>query len=368
MRTRIPALLALAAVLAVAACYGVDIPEGQLECTSNAACPSGWVCDTAGDHTCYSDSDGFAPADTGTGTDADTDSDTDADADSDADTDTDSDADTDTDADTDADTDSDSDTDADTDSDADTDADSDTDTDTDTDADSDTDADTDADTDSDTDTGDAGPDGSPDAGTDTNPPCTGVLYDFESGGQGFTHASMGTAGDPFQHGTPTNGVTPPSGHNCWSTSLYSNYTTCQSAALTSPDIDLSSCALAPSNIQLSFKHFYRFQPLSNGNCPDGAKVQVSGDGGATWQDVVPAPAYKGPIQGDYTGACAGLTFGFKGESGWGGSSAGTGWLTVTAPLGDEYKTSQFRVRFMFASDRATQSLGWFVDDVGVEAL
>jgi hypothetical protein len=92
--TRLLAGIAFAAGLG--AC-SLDPPVGQMECGSDADCPSGWVCDTEGDGLCYQNEGQFSDADTDADSDGDTDSDTDSDSDTDADTDTDTDTDSDTD-------------------------------------------------------------------------------------------------------------------------------------------------------------------------------------------------------------------------------------------------------------------------------
>ncbi len=235
-----------------------------------------------------------------------------------------------------------------------TDGDSDGDTDSDTDG--DTDSDTDGDTDSDTD-------------TDTDPlECTGTIidFDFESGDQGFGHSGLGGSADPWERGDPGD-ETCSSGSNCWATDLSGNYAQCLDAELASPVIDLSDCAASSATVMLRFMHYYIFQPIDGSIWRDGGALQLSSNGGSSWQDVVPSPGYEGEIDGNYTGPCGGTTPTLASHDGWSGTIPGDAWTEASVEIDNSFKTNEFRFRFLFASDRSGAETGWFVDDIGLYA-
>lgn len=224
--------------------------------------------------------------------------------------------------------------------------------------DTDTDGDTDADTDADTDT-----DSDADVCADLS-----VAFDFESGEQGFTHGTTYDGiEDPWAHGNPPDEECH-SADNCFVTVLGANYSNCQSAELTSPLIDLSACAGAEESVVLSFWHVYWFEPIWNEQWCDGGAVQLSGDDGATWVDVEPAPAYTGEIEGIYSPNCDAFPDPeLLGHDAWSGSIDGNAWAEVTIGVEDELRTDEFRFRLLISSDRGAEERGWYVDDVMLTA-
>ncbi len=334
MQTRILFILIFMGCQTGTGCDVLTPPEGQLECTTSEDCPPGWICSPE-ESLCYSDENEFMEGGPDTGADADTDTD------GDADTDTDTDADTDTDGDADTDTD----TDVDTDTDGDADTDTDTDVDTDTDGDADTDADTDSDSDADT--------------------CDALaaLFIFEADEQGFEHGPMaGTSRDEWELGTPSDQQCH-SGNNCFATSLGGDYRRCIASELVSPTFNLSPCAGTSWKVAVKFWHYYTFETYSGDSWNDGGAIQLSGDGGSTWQDVTPLPAYQGVIGGDYGGPCQDNAPELATHQGWSGQIPGNNWVQVTVPVDETHMTESFRFRFLVASDRETQETGWFIDDV-----
>ena len=217
------------------------------------------------------------------------------------------------------------------------------------------DTDTDGDTDTDTDTD-----------SDSDPlECTGTIIelDFESGDQGFSHGGIGDSADPWERGDPGD-ATCSSGSNCWATDLAGNYARCLDAELVSPVLDLSACD-SSTTVVLSFMHYYVFQPQDGGSWRDGGNLQLSSNGGSTWQDVTPTPGYEGEIDGDYTGPCGDSSPAIAGRDGWSGTIPGDEWTEVSLELDDSFKTDDFRLRFLFATDRTVEQTGWFIDDVGL---
>ncbi len=205
--------------------------------------------------------------------------------------------------------------------------------------------------------------GSINFGDDTAGPanCAEALaaFDFEADEQGFGSDETDDGfDDPWEYGSPENRECH-SGEGCWATGLDGEYGNCEAGALVSPVLDLSSCA--EEAVKLSFWHLYRMEDQSSDTWWDGAKVQVSGDGGASWQEVNPSEEYTGTVTGNFS-ECE-IYSEFDGEEGW--SGIGGDWTEVTADLDGSVLTDSFQVRFWFASDRASVDEGWFVDDVAV---
>ncbi len=107
---------------------------------------------------------------------------------------------------------------------------------------------------------------------------------------------------------------------------------------------------------LKFKHTFQTQ-----NGYDGAVLEYTTDGGATWAD-----AGKLITAGGYNSSISGLVNStIKGRACWAGDSLG--WRAVTVDLGTlAGHDVQFRFRFA-TDDRFTSGFGWNVDDVAVTA-
>jgi hypothetical protein len=184
-----------------------------------------------------------------------------------------------------------------------------------------------------------------------------AAFDFEGDEQGFDSDETDDGfNDPWEHGSPDNEDCH-SGDDCWGTGLDGEYDNCEAGALVSPVIDLSACA--GEEVTLSFWHVYRLEDQSSDTWYDGAMVQVSADGGETWNEVDPSEGYTGVIEGNFS-ECDDSSE-FYGEEGWSGSIGD--WEEVTVDLDEDLLTADFRVRFWFASDRGATEEGWFVDDV-----
>ena len=221
----------------------------------------------------------------------------------------------------------------------------------------------------------------------TNFACVGTV-DFESGAAGYAHDAIdGFAGDnswPFDvwaNGAAANGLGCKSGTNCFATGLTSNYVQCGRAELKSPNIDLSTCAAA-GTVKIAFQHAYAFWTGAYGGTTwyDGGIVELSGDGGSTWQ-AAPGLATTGtlainPNRGSSYACLSPNAFHVNGKAGFVGAS--TGWQAAEIVVPAALRTSQFRIRFAYASgvsfattDPATSRLhtaaGWHVDDVQVIA-
>jgi hypothetical protein len=187
-------------------------------------------------------------------------------------------------------------------------------------------------------------------------------FDFEGDEQGFAHAATdGGYADPWEYGTPAEQACA-SGDACWATRLDEDYGNCEAGALLSPTFDLSTCAGSGDTVSVTFQHLYRFEAGTEAHY-DGGAIQLSADGGLTWEDVVPTPEYTGVIQGTYT-ECVGIAE-IDGHDAWSSLIDGDDWAEVTVSLDEVFLTDAFQLRFLFGSDRGVADDGWFIDDVAI---
>jgi len=221
-------------------------------------------------------------------------------------------------------------------------------------ADADTDADTDADSDS-------------DADGDSDADCTAAatVFDFATDAMGFTHqAAPDGYKDPWEFGEPTETACH-TGTSCFGTVLAADYGNCNAGRVISPVIDLSACAGQPDTVLLRFWHVYWLEPMSSEKWWDGALVQLSGDGGASWHDVEPSPPYAGPIEGYFNTCADGGMPDVDGHDGWSGIIEPEEWTEVTIPIADALRTAEFAFSFVFGSDVGAVDSGWYVDDAEI---
>jgi hypothetical protein len=107
---------------------------------------------------------------------------------------------------------------------------------------------------------------------------------------------------------------------------------------------------------VTFKHRYSFEA---GNW-DGGVVEVSNDGGATW-NLTPG-GYPG-----FTNAGTSAPIG-AGRPAFVGRNAGwPNFITTTLNLGT-YANQTIQIRFRVGADESTGAPGWDVDDITVNGL
>ncbi len=168
-----------------------------------------------------------------------------------------------------------------------------------------------------------------------------VPHDFEADNGGFS----GTAG--WQWGVPNFGEGPDgahSGERCWGTNLTGYYSYSQTHRLTTPDFDLSDM----QDPRLSFWHWYAiWGPY------DGANVNISTNGGASWQVLEPVEGYPDPCIDALGYPCP------PGWAGWTGD-----WVPACFDL-NAYAGQTVRFRFTLAPWGYTDSPGWYIDDFKV---
>jgi hypothetical protein len=207
-----------------------------------------------------------------------------------------------------------------------------------------------------------------------------LTYGFDATTQGFTSVILdGQSGtswpfNPWSHGIAANGAACRSG-SCFAAELTQNYAQCQRGALVSPPIDLTACS-SESTTKLSFYHTFDFKKFTYAGVgyADGGIVEISGDGGATWQLAAPATS-NGTVSTNQGGSFSCLdsnNFSVNGKAGFTGLSASFTRAVVEIPKA--LRTANFRVRFAMSSgvssqttsastSRASTGKGWRIDDI-----
>ncbi|PTL84499.1 peptidase M36 [Vitiosangium sp. GDMCC 1.1324] len=131
------------------------------------------------------------------------------------------------------------------------------------------------------------------------------------------------------------------------------------------DIRLTTPALSVSTTEpfiITFKHAYDFEADSGGNY-DGAVIELTQDGGATWVDIG-SSAYTGTLLA-YTGNLNPLA----GRSAFVGTTAGfPTFITTTLNLGTTYAGKSVQIRFRIGSDNGAAFTGWVLDDLSFSGI
>jgi len=152
--------------------------------------------------------------------------------------------------------------------------------------------------------------------------------DFETTPDHFTVSGFSS----WQRGVPTSGPgVAHSGANVWATNLLGNYMDYEDGYLVSPPINLSAYGDRP--FYLRWWEWVRIERYY-----DVAVVEVSANGGATWETVRIHDGVDAPE-----------------------------WTQRTVALSAAYATANFRVRFRFSSDGSITYPGWYIDDLEIAA-
>jgi hypothetical protein len=128
----------------------------------------------------------------------------------------------------------------------------------------------------------------------------------------------------------------------------------------SPVLQVSTTA----PLVITLKHAFDLETASDvGPFFDGAVLEVSSDGGTTWQDVTQVganPGYPVIISPDDP------THPLQGRPGFGGRSPGFPALqSVTMNFGTRFAGQSIQLRFRLASDFCCNATGWLLDDISV---
>lgn len=148
-------------------------------------------------------------------------------------------------------------------------------------------------------------------------------------GSGGFFSGAGTCRPQWEWGVPTIGPSAHSGMRAWATNLDGDYANSQDVSIVSPPIDLSGAGPAP--ISLRWWQHLRFV---GGISPDIFSVEVTRDGGASWQPV--------------------WQLGLYGV-----------WEEKIVSLDSSYAVSDFRFRFRLISNDRDVDDGFLVDDVAL---
>jgi hypothetical protein len=135
------------------------------------------------------------------------------------------------------------------------------------------------------------------------------------------------------------------GVQCIGTGMGQNYSsndTWTGTTATSPEIDLTGVP----NPTLTFRLWIDTQ----GGTSDGANLEISSNGGTSYDVLEVTPGYPLSIAG---------------EEAWGGHDAGLGWQLMQADL-TPYSGTKVLLRFGFRSDATSTFAGAYVDDFLVE--
>ncbi|HYO66609.1 MAG TPA: myxosortase-dependent M36 family metallopeptidase [Archangium sp.] len=113
---------------------------------------------------------------------------------------------------------------------------------------------------------------------------------------------------------------------------------------------------------VSFRHAYDLEFDATGYF-DGAVIELSNDGGATWVDIGDA-LYNGTLINPATGKNP-----LKGRRAFVGTSTGFPTLSsATLNLGTTYAGQTVQLRFRIGSDDASARTGWFLDDLAFTGI
>lgn len=162
------------------------------------------------------------------------------------------------------------------------------------------------------------------------------VQSFEGDDGGFSGTGEWEWGTPTPNGGPASAY---EGENCWGTDLDGNYNGPSSQYLTTPEFELSA-AVGP--YALNFYHWY-----DTNDGWDGGQIQISVDGGDSWNIINPEGGYPDPT-----------VVGLSGGPGYTGNSGG--WVPAVFDLTD-YAGETVTFRFRFGATNSQGYKGWFVD-------
>ena len=180
--------------------------------------------------------------------------------------------------------------------------------------------------------------------------------------------------------------------NVWSVP---NNASATDVRLTTPDVTVDVLAPAPGvtasgPFTMTFSHYYQFEVaglLGDGTLAgyDGGVIEVSNDGGATWQDVVAAGGtFSAGVGGfDGGGGYNGVIFALEADGTFapeGAAAPAPGFVfnnfgaagglleNVTLTMPDTFAGQTVRFRFRMLTDISTGDFGWSVDNVAFTGI
>lgn len=176
--------------------------------------------------------------------------------------------------------------------------------------------------------------------------------DGETDDEGWTHGSLTPAGIDQWHASTLRNHTP-GGARAWAcaTPTGSDYAAYMNTALQTPTIEL------PPDAQLRFFHWIDAEnsAFHLGWAYDGGIVEISADGGTTWEALPPVGGYPHLVRvGSSPGPFPAGTSIFSGSDGWREER-----FDLSGHEGGAI------LRFRFGTDSCIGFEGWYVDDVRV---
>ena len=172
------------------------------------------------------------------------------------------------------------------------------------------------------------------------------FYNFEAGDGGFSRTN------DWEWGVPEVGPDQAySGEKLWGTNLDDDYTNNTLSILSMPPFTVPTEGILPS---LTFYHWFSFEMPSGDEIYDGGNVQISTDGGSSWNVLSPVSGYDG-VAFSYNPHVGGDSV-FTGSSG--------GWRYEIFDLSD-YEGASVEIRFAFGADPYVRAPGWYIDDVAI---
>lgn len=159
--------------------------------------------------------------------------------------------------------------------------------------------------------------------------------------------TVGGTNPSWQFGMPTSG--PTSVTPVWATNLAGDYNSNECSWIASREIDTTTIP-GLGRLELTFQHaFDSYSTL------DGGVIQVSADGGATWNVVTPIGGYGSTLS---TNARNCIYGGSTPSPGYAGSEA-TSWTDVRASLAS-YDGDSIMIRYIFGSSASGEEFGWHI--------
>ncbi|TPV95000.1 MAG: peptidase [Myxococcales bacterium FL481] len=145
--------------------------------------------------------------------------------------------------------------------------------------------------------------------------------------------------------------------------------TISDTTLTTPALELTGTE--PFVFEFSHLHSFESGPAEPEGPDvhwDGAVLEISTNGGLTWEDV---STYVDPGYGGTIGEYPNLPNPLAGREGFVGASAGAPTWTLeplTLDFGTELEDKTVHLRFRIGTDAAVGALGWLIDDIKVTGI
>ncbi|MEO6462014.1 MAG: FlgD immunoglobulin-like domain containing protein, partial [Candidatus Eisenbacteria bacterium] len=181
-----------------------------------------------------------------------------------------------------------------------------------------------------------------------------VAESFEAGGGGYSHSNLVANYIDQWHRSNMRNATPGGewSWKCGATTAGPYGATIHAALVSGP------LPVGP-NGTLRFKHWFDMEAAEvPGRAYDGGQVQLSLDGGSSWQVITPLGGYPYIIMDNPDSRFPGLAPVYSGQSG--------DFVTATFNLA-AYAGQTVKVRWLFGTDAFVGGEGWYIDDVTLQS-